>query len=64
MANGTVSADQAAAKAHIDAVNRDYVLQPRLGKTRSALAAPSGYAWAQHVTVLQIIAPSEVSAAL
>ena len=31
MSNGTVSADQAARKAQIDAVNRDYVLQPRLG---------------------------------
>lgn len=31
MSNGTVSADELARKAQIDAVNRDYVLQPRLG---------------------------------
>lgn len=31
MSNGAISADEAARKAQIDAVNRDYVLQPRLG---------------------------------
>lgn len=36
MANGVVTAEQAAAKAHIDAVNRDYVLQPRLGAHASS----------------------------
>ena len=38
MANGVVTAEQAAAKAHIDAVNRDYVLQPRLGTYKRSVA--------------------------
>lgn len=43
MANGVVTAEQAAAKAHIDAVNRDYVLQPRLGAHALSRFTPSGY---------------------
>ena len=42
MANGVVTAEQAAAKAHIDAVNRDYVLQPRLGTRASSSSTPGG----------------------
>lgn len=43
MSNGTVSADQAARKAQIDAVNRDYVLQPRLGKFSTSVARHIAY---------------------
>lgn len=45
MANGTVSAEKAAAKAHIDAVNRDYVLQPRLGKEGSSFDISCVLVW-------------------
>ena len=62
MSNGTVSADELARKAQIDAVNRDYVLQPRLGIESIPYVVCLMYA--QHLEAIllaQIIVLSEVS---
>ena len=61
MSNGTVSADELARKAQIDAVNRDYVLQPRLGI--AVIPHVVSLMCAQHLTAVlsaQIIVLSEV----
>ena len=55
MSNGTISADEAARKAQIDAVNRDYVLQPRLG-----ILDHTAWSWLLCAQNLKVVLPAQI----